>query len=278
MKKLVFLIFIIPFTVFSQETTWSFLLKYKFAYSLNFDNNTSIDIGQISKDGKYYFLGITQDSVPYVNKYKISDTGSLILKDKIAVKMNGAADTFSGQVSLTDNELIMVFCAGKRDYWEENNLYIATRKSTDKPFEKVQIIKNVSTDDIAEAYPYLSSDGKRLYYTSNNKLNYAERNSTDDEFSVGQGIDEINDNIQNIISCWLNKDETEIYIVAENIIYRAKRKNINSKFKNVEVFYDGFEYKGFISAFCENEDFVFFYHSSFSDFDDSNSIIVLKKR
>jgi hypothetical protein len=97
-----------------------------------------------------------------------------------------------------------------------------------------------------EAYPWISDDGLRIYYTAHDDVSerssiwYSERNSIDEDFSYHQLLS-CNSNTHDNLSSWVSKDEkTMAFVVKEadekrnSAIYLTKRQNIHNEFDKAE--------------------------------------------
>jgi len=91
---------------------------------------------------------------------------------------------------------------------------------------------------IGEGYPYISSDGLRIYFTiggDNLKSNlyFARSITTQDTFSE---LRLLSPNFPSgSFSCWLTNDELEIYFVTnDKVLFYSSRKSISSNFNNPE--------------------------------------------
>jgi hypothetical protein len=83
----------------------------------------------------------------------------------------------------------------------------------------------------ADAYPWISADGLRIYYTSTltsgQGLVTASRNSLSDPFGPASYL---GGNFSTAVSCWLTHDELTIYYTNGNSLYRATRLNLWDSF------------------------------------------------
>jgi hypothetical protein len=95
------------------------------------------------------------------------------------------------------------------------------------------LTKKINKADITEAYPFLSADGLRLYFTSNQegghgRLYISTRNSPDQEFGAPQVLSK---HLTDPFYCGtLTADELTIYLANNGTIYVSQRKDRNSSF------------------------------------------------
>ncbi len=114
-----------------------------------------------------------------------------------------------------------------------------------KGYYDVRPLSEINSENNPDAYPWISSDGLRLYYTkgkrtkksSNEKIYYTERQSIRDSFGEPKKIKLWKDE-SNIVSCWLSEDELNIYykfLGIEKKIYRASRNSKQELFDSVKA-------------------------------------------
>jgi hypothetical protein len=106
-------------------------------------------------------------------------------------------------------------------------------------FDTVRALTEINEPYFADAYPWISNDGLRLYITINrdslSKIAYSVRPHTDTLFSEPELLS-INSTEYSTISPWLTADELNIYYCINNTetyntnIYRASRSSINESF------------------------------------------------
>ena len=95
------------------------------------------------------------------------------------------------------------------------------------------LTKKINKPDITEAYPFLSADGLRLYFTSNRegghgRLYISSRNSIDQEFGTPQVLSK---HLTDPYYCGtLTADELTIYLANNGSIYVSHRRERNSNF------------------------------------------------
>ena len=107
-------------------------------------------------------------------------------------------------------------------------------------FDSFRALSELNTPNSGEAYPWISNDGLRIYFTRgssiDDQLMYSERNSIDENFSEPVPLS-INHDLVGNISQWLTEDELDIYFFTREInnlmattLYHATRNNINDEF------------------------------------------------
>ncbi len=124
-------------------------------------------------------------------------------------------------------------CPFKSDYIQKRNVFTSDSRLGIIFFpDSIRELSEINVKNLADAYPYLSSDGLRLYYT-------CQVSSSDNLFVVSR--DNINSYFGNkellstnfpygAISCWLTNDELEIYFVKDNMVYHSTRPSLTSPF------------------------------------------------
>ena len=108
-------------------------------------------------------------------------------------------------------------------------------------YDSIRALTEINSSSQAEAYPWISSDGLRLYYTKSisssiNKIYYADRKSITDTFTNIIPIS-LNSDTSSVISCWLTNDELNIYYLVNKTgntrnLYHATRNSLNDNFSN----------------------------------------------
>lgn len=92
-------------------------------------------------------------------------------------------------------------------------------------------VARLNTEDEAEAYPFLSADGLRLYYTSGTgreRIYVSERSSIDSPFADARLLSR---NLpSNLSGATLTANELEIYLFDVYRSYHSKRKSIKEEF------------------------------------------------
>jgi hypothetical protein len=111
----------------------------------------------------------------------------------------------------------------------------------------------INLPDIGEAYPYLSADGLRLYFTSDRegsfgRIYFCSRKSVNENFdkpiAVGKNI------VDGYFCSTLTADELTMYMAKEGEIYVSKRKSMNDEFSRpqmIEGLVSGFKFAPTIS-------------------------------
>ncbi|MFZ4799634.1 MAG: T9SS type A sorting domain-containing protein [Bacteroidia bacterium] len=100
----------------------------------------------------------------------------------------------------------------------------------------VRALNEVNSDSIGEAYPYISADGLRLYFSQGSNglsnLYYVSRNNTSQNFSNKQLLS--SNFPYNSLSCYLTNDELEIYFIKSSYLndslFYSSRSSISSVF------------------------------------------------
>ena len=97
----------------------------------------------------------------------------------------------------------------------------------------IRALTEINKTDTAEAYPYLSPDGLRLYFAQgvpgSSGLYYVSRTNTSSYFSNKQLVSSYFSGNQQK-GCWLTNDEKEIFYVDNDVLYYASRSSISSSF------------------------------------------------
>jgi hypothetical protein len=96
-------------------------------------------------------------------------------------------------------------------------------------FDSTRALTEINTPTDADAYPYISPDGLRLYFTQSSSFFYASRNSLDSEFSNKQLISSLFQT-GSIQGCWLTNNEKEIFYSYSGALYYSSRTSISDPF------------------------------------------------
>jgi len=204
--------------------------SFTFADTLHFPTGYSPRPGQFSKDGLEYYLSLAFD--PYRQLY--------VLKRAIAGQPFGEPQLLAGsmndttfqnnQPSITSDKKTMVFVRSTQNSWKDNDLYIATRSDTSLPFDSARALTEINSTDSADAYPWISPDGLRLYFTKGDGINddlfVSTRNNLSETFSAPLLLD-IDFVASRNISCWLSNDELELYFTTgqsgDSVMYSVRQ-------------------------------------------------------
>jgi hypothetical protein len=112
------------------------------------------------------------------------------------------------------------------------------------PFIRYQ--HQVNEEGVAEAYPWLSADALRLYFTKENQIYMSNRNSRYEDFGKPARV-EI-DESGSVISTWLTNNELEMYTCYGRNIKVFHRNSLNEPFMFQHNLDLGGEMEGFISG------------------------------
>ena len=98
--------------------------------------------------------------------------------------------------------------------------------------DTIRELSELNTVGESDAYPYITGDGLRLYFTNNasgtNNLYYTSRPDIYSPFAAKQLVDA--SMFQGINSCWLTNDELEIYYSNSASLYHATRASTLTPF------------------------------------------------
>ena len=127
-------------------------------------------------------------------------------------------------------------------------------------FDSVRALSEINIIGEADAYPWISSNGLRIYYTkgssiAGNQFFMASRSDVEDEFGMPELIElpSFFDTLS-VNSCWLTPDELEFYFIAYDLdefdvnLFKLTRNNTSENFGNQqEINLEGFSKVFFIS-------------------------------
>lgn len=152
----------------------------------------------------------------------------------------------------------------ENDYPEFNSTYDDVSARPQPKDAAIKNLQEINQDGSAEAYPWLSDDGLRVYFVHENVIEQWERKSLSSKFENKKVIV---DDGNSIVGQWLNSTETEIWYTTGGggMLYHGVRKNIKSdfdKFDEIKLMVEEDNYFGFISGPSltpdQNELFLFY--------------------
>lgn len=244
--------------------------KGKFSYQRALSIPTSYEIGpgQISKDGRKFILGLIDGGIEDMSDlhsdlyfYDLAPSASAL--PITACNLNNPIDSMRlFQVSASDNDEHLVFVVNAYAGWNDNELGIADKK-TDGSYSNIRLLTELNDPVVSDAYPWISGDAKRIYYSRNFQLMFAQRSSVDSAFSSPVPVDFIGDVQLEVVSVWLSPDEKNIFLIANNRIYKSTRKKTTDAFPLPTVFTDEFKDFYFISglSFAPDKKSMYLYYS-----------------
>ena len=211
--------------------------KFAFIDTIKIDSQYLVNPGQLSKDGSIFYTGLYYDDdndSTYSNIYAIDikkNNGEM--KNLHIPLPEGYQEFFQCSASADNN--ILVFVVNHFGGWGANDLAIST-KNADGTFSKASLISELNSIDTADAFPWLSSDGLRIYFVKNDYLMYSERTSPTSAFKHPVPLNFDGNVLTPARSCWLSADEKTLFYTSKNIIYKATRKKTKKPFSLPKVF------------------------------------------
>ncbi|MBN2381075.1 PD40 domain-containing protein [candidate division WOR-3 bacterium] len=212
---------------------------------------TNVNPGHLSPDGRTFICGLKDDD-GYELLYqwqrrslKASWKGPQLLTGQInevvaeedLQPQEGPDASIPGsysnsQPTITDDGLNMIFVRNHNGLWEGNDLWMATRESSKAAFDNVRRIDELGSDSTAESYPFISANGKRLYYIADTVIVVSEFDENSGRFSKPEALKLPWD--RDFISCWLSADELLfVAITYTNELFYAERTKIDLPFKEI---------------------------------------------
>jgi len=215
---------------------------------LAFSDGGIISPAQFSKDGLKLYYAVADSSGPSLYAYYRKKTKKPF-KKKIRIDVQLAPETVDFfQPSFTEDGNYLVFSGqtSEESGWNDNELYLSERIGDH--YGNTRILDEINRNGYADAYPWISSDGLRLFYTMDEHIQFTSRESADEVFNKPRKLDLGADENETITSCWLNIQETEIYYIRGTYIYQAVRLGRDSDFGEPILFMDGLKDLEFISG------------------------------
>ncbi len=242
--------------------------KFTFRRALAVPETFEIGPGQLSKDGDAFIVGLIDGDLEnlvelHSDLYAYNVSPDAPPAPITAFNLNIPIDSMRAfQVTASKNEEHLVFVVNAYSGWNDNELAIAS-KQPNGSYGPVQLLSNLNDPLMSDAYPWISGDGMRLYYTRNFKLLYTERTSADAAFSDPVDVRFAGEVQLEIMSVWLSPDERSLFLVANNRIYRSQRKSSADIFSLPELYTDEFKDLYFISgvSFAPDKKNMYLYYS-----------------
>lgn len=153
---------------------------YDIWYVERIDNEWSDPINagsNINSDEDEYYMSFTNDGTMYFSSNKVGDNfdiySSKIIDGEFqeAIPLSDAINTpaYEADVFIDPDETYIIFCATRKEGLGRGDLYISF-KNTDGTWSKsVNMGNNINTTN-HELCPFVSKDGKYLFYTSNQDI------------------------------------------------------------------------------------------------------------
>ena len=242
--------------------------KFAFRDTLTIPAQYEIGPGQLNKNGTAYLVGLIsgnlEDQVDlksdlyhiYLNRHtQTSPPEELHLP-------NPPDSLRIFQATASDNEEQLVFVVNAYSGWNDNELAIAV-KDGNNHYSKIQPLSGLNDPIQSDAYPWLSGDGLRLYFTRNYTLMYSERTSTENLFESPVPVVFTGSVQLEIVSVWLSPNEKTLFLIGDNRIYKATRSSRSKPFSLPELFTDEFKDFYFVSglSFCPDKKNMYIYHT-----------------
>ena len=155
-------------------------------------------------------------------------------------------------------------------------------------FEYTRSLVEVNSAKDVDAYPWLSHDGNRIYFTKesedgNDRIVMVSKKRGEREYGNLIQLDFNFPKVDNL-SCWFSKDEMEVYFSVRErdtlaststSIFYSKRENLNSSFSEPQKLTLNGSLKGFISApsLTPDNSQMFLYNNS----GHAHSILIFEK-
>ncbi|MDP2363473.1 MAG: T9SS type A sorting domain-containing protein [Ignavibacteria bacterium] len=255
--------------VISKSSTTTIDTGYNFVDTLRFPLGFKPRPGQFSKDGLEYYLSIEVNSIKQLLYVLRRSALGQPFGEPLLLTGSINDTTFrNGQPSISSDRKSIVFVRSTENSWTSNDLYLATRSDTSLPFESVRALTEINSPDTGEAYPWISTDGLRLYFSKGisgeNKLYVSTRLSTNETFGSPQILN-INYSEINMFAGWLSNDERELYFTngqsGDSAMY-AVRSNSTSDFP-APTLIQSLSTLGFVSGISLAGEELYLYNSVF---------------
>lgn len=192
-----------------------------------------VNPGHLSPDGLRFYYGLLDDQGEELlyelnrRSLKARWRGPFLLDGSV----NDTTVTYwmdNMQPTVSGDGLRMVYVRNPGESWGTNDLWMASRSSKKDLFGSVRPLDELNTDDV-EAYPFLSVDGNRLYYTASLGLMVSAFDQSSGRFANPRNIDL--PWVETPTSCWLSSDELTILVTSDiNVIMVGERTTLYEDF------------------------------------------------
>ncbi|MEX0810649.1 MAG: hypothetical protein WD048_00445 [Chitinophagales bacterium] len=218
-------------SVYDMKGTEESSKKFKFMYSGVVNPGLEIMplVGQMSKDGnKLYFSSQNHQGERdlYISKRSVKGADFTA-----STKVKGLEERQVLMPTVSADEKTLVFVESKDGTQSGNNLFTASLDNGS--VSNIKELKTLSEDNISDSYPFLSADGKRLYFTKQHNANiefYVADAGANGNFGAPEKLAIEIPKVSNNMSCVLSNDELDIYVLSGDHIYHAQRKAIDKAF------------------------------------------------
>lgn len=263
----------------SAQSKYTTTGRFAFSGTLSIPDKYECGPGQLTKDGSHFILGLTEgdfenvfDLLSNIYLYNLNAApGTEVIK---SFGLPAAVDSIRYfQCSGSENEETLVYVVNEMGGWNDNDLGLA-KKQPDGTYTKTRMLDEINDPGLSDAYPWVSGDGKRLFYCRDFKLNFTELNGIDNKFNTPVLVDFEGDVQLEIVSCWLTPDEKNMFIIANNQIYKASRKSRSDPFSLPELFTSEFKEFYFIAglSFTSDKKTMYIYYSD----EETQQILIYK--
>lgn len=205
--------------------------KFDFMYSgtVNPGNGMMPLVGQMSKDGKkLYFSSQNHQGKRALHVSARNVKGADFISN---TKIEGLDNHQVLMPSVSADEKTLVFVESNDGTQAGNDLYTASLNNNE--VSNVQKLNALNEEGVSENYPFLSADGKRLYFTKQVNADiefYVAEASADGGFSSPKKLKVDIPKVSNNMSCVLSNDELDMYVLSGEHIYHTQRTSLNDDF------------------------------------------------
>ena len=263
----------------SAQSKYNTTGRFAFSGTLSIPDKYECGPGQLTKDGSHFILGLTEgdfenvfDLLSNIYLYNLEAAPGAV--DIKSFGLPAAVDSIRYfQCSASENEETLIYVVNEMGGWNDNDLGLATKKP-DGTYTKTRMLDEINDPGVSDAYPWVSADGKRLFYCRDFKLYFTEIKEPDNKFNTPVLVDFEGDVQLEIVSCWLTPDEKNMFIIANNQIYRSSRKSRSDQFSLPELFTNEFKEFYFIAglSFTSDKKTMYIYYSD----EETQQILIYK--
>ncbi|MBK7568982.1 MAG: hypothetical protein IPI31_14265 [Bacteroidetes bacterium] len=266
-------------SMLSAQSKYSTTGLFAYSGALSIPQKYECGPGQLTKDGSHFILGLTEGD--FENVFDL--LSNIYLYDLNASSGTDAIKSFGlpaaldsiryFQCSGSENEQTLVYVVNEMGGWNDNDLGLAEKKA-DGTYTKTRMLDEINDPALSDAYPWVSGDGNRLFYSRDFKLFFTERSGPEAKFNTPVLVDFEGDVELEVVSCWLTPDEKNLFIIANNQIYKANRKSKTDPFSLPTLFTKEFKDFYFIAglSFLGDKKTMYIYYSD----EETQEILIYK--
>ncbi len=244
-NQLCLIIAVLTSSFVHAQSTFETNGKFQFIDSLPAQENFRFGPGKLTVKGKLIIIGLEDENTQLTRIYKINAKHPQTIEAIEGAINNTEMSIYQPATDAKSKSLIVV--AGPGLTWDDNDLY-ESQKDASGNYGELKALDALNSSESADAYPWLSANGKEIYYTRDDQIHYSSRSSIHTTFETGRPIHFEGNTDLDIISVWVSKNGKSLYFsTGSGDIYNAQKTGKLS-FSEPELFTNEFTALDFISS------------------------------